>query len=121
MLLPEATIQRVKGFSASLLPSGLAGYFSSSGGHRSPVYLTGKGPAGHQPGQVLEALSRHILNLPIRNSLGHRLSSPTNLPGELSFERSSTAWNMKVAEIAGRGITVKELLGFYSFWVAKPK
>lgn len=32
---------------------------------------------------------------------------------ELSFERSSTAWNMKVAEIAGRGITVKELLGFY--------
>ncbi|OLQ06779.1 Lon protease-like, mitochondrial [Symbiodinium microadriaticum] len=32
---------------------------------------------------------------------------------ELGFERSSTAWNMKVAEIAGRGITVKELLGFY--------
>eukprot|EP00439_Symbiodinium_sp_Y106_P022120 s5729_g2.t1 len=32
---------------------------------------------------------------------------------QLSFERSSTAWNMKVAEIAGRGITVKELLGFY--------
>ena len=39
------------------------------------------------------------------------------LSGEL--DRSSTAWDMKVSEIAGRGITVKELLHFYSSWVAK--
>ena len=57
--------QDLRSFSASLLPSGLFGYFSSySGGHQSQAYLTGRGPTAHKPGQGLEALLRHM---PISN------------------------------------------------------